>query len=165
MLISRNLHDKSSEVSIKTRSTPASLSFNGQATVKWSIVVSGFGILAHAWNSTCFGHVAVALIYQCGRKDWAFCVERFSDFFVASVPHLLLSTVYQCDGCLSSWGRGGSWLGCQVLPAITTVSPPSPSWSWLPIVEAPGCLGHLRSTQRRSCLFAANYVNFVTINL
>ena len=41
MLISRNLHNKSSEVSIKTRSTPASLSFNGQATkhttVKWSI--------------------------------------------------------------------------------------------------------------------------------
>ena len=40
MLISMNLHDKSSEVSIKTRSTPASLSFNGQATkhttVKWS---------------------------------------------------------------------------------------------------------------------------------
>ena len=41
MLISRNLHNKSSEVSIKTRSTPASLSFKGQATkhttVKWSI--------------------------------------------------------------------------------------------------------------------------------
>ena len=41
MLISTNLHDKSSEVSIKTRSTPASLSFNGQATkhttIKWSI--------------------------------------------------------------------------------------------------------------------------------
>ena len=41
MLISRHLHNKSSEVSIKTRSTPASLSFNGQATkhttVKWSI--------------------------------------------------------------------------------------------------------------------------------
>ena len=41
MLISRNLHNKSSEVSIKTRSTPASLSFNGEATkhttVKWSI--------------------------------------------------------------------------------------------------------------------------------
>ena len=32
MLISRNLHNKSREVSIKTRSTPASLSFNGQAT-------------------------------------------------------------------------------------------------------------------------------------
>ena len=41
MLIRRNLHNKSSEVSIKTRSTPASLSFKGQATkhttVKWSI--------------------------------------------------------------------------------------------------------------------------------
>ena len=41
MLISRNLHMKSSEVSIKTRSPPASLSFKGQATkhttVKWSI--------------------------------------------------------------------------------------------------------------------------------
>ena len=36
------LHDKSSEVCIKTRSTPASLSFKGQVTeqitVKWSIV-------------------------------------------------------------------------------------------------------------------------------
>ena len=41
MLISRNLRMKSSKVSIKTRSTPASLSFKGQATkhttVKWSI--------------------------------------------------------------------------------------------------------------------------------
>ena len=40
MLISRNLHMKSSEVSIETRSTPASLSFKGQATkhttVKWT---------------------------------------------------------------------------------------------------------------------------------
>ena len=41
MPISRNLHKKRSEVSIKTRSTPASLSFKGQATkhttVKWPI--------------------------------------------------------------------------------------------------------------------------------
>ena len=41
MLISGNLHMKRSEVSIKTRSTPASLSFKGQGTkhttVKWSI--------------------------------------------------------------------------------------------------------------------------------
>ena len=41
MLITRNLHKKGSEVSIKTRSPPASLSFKGQATkhtiVKWSI--------------------------------------------------------------------------------------------------------------------------------
>ena len=44
MLISRNLHKKSKEVSIKTRSIPASLSFKGQATrhttVKWSVVKS-----------------------------------------------------------------------------------------------------------------------------
>ena len=32
MLISKNLHNKSSKVSIKTRSTPASLSFKGQVT-------------------------------------------------------------------------------------------------------------------------------------
>ena len=41
MLISRNYCKKSSEVSIKTRATPSSLSFEGQATkhtgVKWSI--------------------------------------------------------------------------------------------------------------------------------
>ena len=46
MLISRNLHKKSSEVSIKTRSPPASLSFKGQATkhttVKWSIALVAF---------------------------------------------------------------------------------------------------------------------------
>ena len=42
MLISNNLHKKSGEVSIKTRSTPASLSFIGQVTkhttVKWTIL-------------------------------------------------------------------------------------------------------------------------------
>ena len=38
------------------------------------------------------------------------------------LPHPLLSTVYQCDGCLSYLGRGGSWLGCQVLQAISAVS-------------------------------------------
>ena len=33
-----------------------------------------------------------------------------------------LSTVYQCDRCLSYLGHGGSWLGCQVLSAISAVS-------------------------------------------
>ena len=42
--------------------------------------------------------------------------------FVPSLPHPLLSTVYQCDGCLSYLGRGGSCLGCQVLPAISAVT-------------------------------------------
>ena len=42
MLISKNLHKKSSDVSIQTSSTPASLSFIGQVTkhttVKWTIL-------------------------------------------------------------------------------------------------------------------------------
>ena len=42
--------------------------------------------------------------------------------FVSSLPHPLLSTVYQCDGYLSPRQHGGSWLGCQVLPAISAVS-------------------------------------------
>ena len=47
MLFSTNLHKKSSEASIKTRSPPASFSFKGQATkhtiVKWSITHRGGG--------------------------------------------------------------------------------------------------------------------------
>ena len=43
MLISKNLHKKSREVSIKTRSTPASASFIDQVTkhttVKWAIII------------------------------------------------------------------------------------------------------------------------------
>ena len=35
-----------------------------------------------------------------------------------SLP-LFLSTVFQCDGCLFlSLVRGGSWLGCSVVPAM-----------------------------------------------
>ena len=56
-----------------------------------------------------------------GRELGAWCVERLA-VFVPSLPHPLLSTVYQCDGCLSYLGRGGWWLGCQVLPAISAVS-------------------------------------------
>jgi len=55
-----------------------------------------------------------------GREVGALCVERLA-VFVPSLPHPLLSTVYQCDGCLSYLGRGGSWLGCQVWPAISAV--------------------------------------------
>ena len=44
MLISKNLHKKGTEVSIKTKSTPASLSFIGQVTkhttVKWTIALN-----------------------------------------------------------------------------------------------------------------------------
>ena len=55
------------------------------------------------------------------REVGALCVECL-EVFVSSLPHPLLSTVYQCDGCLSHQGRGGSWLGCQFLPAISAIS-------------------------------------------
>ena len=57
-----------------------------------------------------------------GREVGALCVERLAVLIVPFLPHPLLSTVYQCDRCLSYLGRGGSWLGCQVLPAISAVS-------------------------------------------
>ena len=56
-----------------------------------------------------------------GRQVGALWLEHLA-VFVLSLPHPLLSTVYQCDGCLSYLGRAGSWLGCQVLPAISAVS-------------------------------------------
>ena len=65
-------------------------------------------MLAHAHSSA-------------GREVGAVGVERLA-VFVPSLPHPLLSTVYQCDRCLSYLGRGGSWLGCQVWPAISAVS-------------------------------------------
>ena len=85
------------------------------------------------------------------REVRALFVERLAAF-VPSLTHPLLSTVYQCDGCLPYVGRGGSWLGCQVLPER------SPPWSWLPIVVAPGCLGHPTSTVsvRATKLFTGN---------
>ena len=56
MLISRNLHKKSCEVSIKARSTPASLSFKGQVTrhptVKWSIVSETPFTHPRSWHGT-----------------------------------------------------------------------------------------------------------------
>ena len=55
------------------------------------------------------------------QEERALCVENLAAF-VPSLPHPLLSIVYQCDKCLSSQGRRGSWLSCHVLPAIGTVS-------------------------------------------
>ena len=60
------------------------------------------------------------LIYRCGGNKIILC-GAFSGFSPLSPP-LLFSTVYQCDGCLPSRGRGVSQLGCQVLPAIGAVS-------------------------------------------
>ena len=79
------------------------------------IVVSGFVILAHASESSCFGLYSL-FIGVVGRRS------ILSGVFSAPPPPPLLSTVYQFDGCLSSRGHEGSWLGCQVLPAICALS-------------------------------------------
>ena len=62
----------------------------------------------------------VELIHRCGRKKEHF-MWSISQIFPPHFPPLL-SIVHQCVGSLSSRRRGGSWLSCQVLPAISAVS-------------------------------------------
>ena len=61
-------------------------------------------------------------------------------FYVQTFFHCIC-TIYQCDGCPSSLRLEGSWLSCQDVPFMGT----GLSVSWLPIVEASGCLGHSTS--------------------
>ena len=61
MLISRNLHKKSSEVSIETRSTPALLSFKGQAT-KHTTVSLGKSTFFFYFHGLIFFHRGNAVI-------------------------------------------------------------------------------------------------------
>ena len=74
-------------------------------------------MLAHAWDSLCSGLKCLVIS---GAGSRSIMRGAFSGF-VPSLPHPLLSTVYQSDGCLSYLGRGGSWLVCQVSPAISAV--------------------------------------------
>ena len=71
MLISKNLHKKSSEVSIKTRSTPASVSFIGQVTkhttVKWTINVQSVNMSSLNFDSS----ACVFLHLNTGMKNFA----------------------------------------------------------------------------------------------
>ena len=55
------------------------------------------------------------------REVGALCVERLA-VFVPSLPTLCFPLCISVTGAHSSRGRGGSWLGCQVLPAIGAVS-------------------------------------------
>ena len=68
----------------------------------------------------------------------ALASSAMSPSFLRAIPCLL--------GGLPAW-RGCSWLGCLDLPAMAAV----PSRSWLPIVEAHGCLGYPTSTLQGSC--------------
>ena len=53
---------------------------------------------------------------------WSSVSQRGREQSSSSSPPLppsFLSTVFQCDGCLFlSLVRGGSWLGCSVVPAM-----------------------------------------------
>ena len=55
------------------------------------------------------------------REVGALCVERLA-VFVPSLPTLCFPLCISVTGACFSRGRGGSWLGCQVLPAICAVS-------------------------------------------
>ena len=55
------------------------------------------------------------------RQVGALCVERLA-VFVPSLPTLCFPLCISVRGAHSSRGHGGSWLGCQVLPAIGAVS-------------------------------------------
>ena len=75
-------------------------------------------ILAHAWNTSCFGLYRLFISVAGGRS---IVCGAFSGF--CSLPtHPLLSTVYQCDGCLFFSGTWGLMAGLSGLPAIGAVS-------------------------------------------
>ena len=76
------------------------------------------------------------------------CVER-SAVFVPSLLTLCFPLCISVTGaCLLAGVGAHGWVVRFCQPLVQ-----SPSWSWLPIVEAPGCLRHPASTQQRSCLF------------
>ena len=91
------------------------------------------------------GHRAYLAV---GREVGALCAERLA-VFVPSLPHPLLSTVCQCDGWVVRF--------CQ--PSVR-----SPSWSWLPIVVAPGCLRHPTSTVSVRVTKLFTCINFCSIH-
>ena len=70
MLISRNVHKKSSEVSIETRSTPASLSFKGQAT-KHTTVCLGKSTFFHCYVLVVFhrGNAVIRVLADILRES------------------------------------------------------------------------------------------------
>lgn len=85
------------------------------------------------WITHALGFIAYG-IHQCGWKKGILC-GALSGFSPPSLLPLLFHHIYQCDQCLFCWGRRGSWLSCQVFPAIGALSR-------LPTVAAPGCLWH-----------------------
>ena len=118
MLITRNLHMKRSKVSIKTRSTPASLTFKGQATkhttVKWSI--GHFGkyhntlcLSPQILHKHCFCFLLGPLSFprETGNNAYAKFGGTNKEYYGIFRSGLLCTN--QCDTL--GWGVGvGGWL-------------------------------------------------------
>ena len=86
----------------------------GVTTASWSVVLIYLPMLRSPRALGCNTYLSL----------WFSFMLSVSAVFVPFLPHPLLSTVYRCDGCLSSQWCGGSciWLAGQVLPAIDAVS-------------------------------------------
>ena len=107
-----------------------------------NLLLSGT-VLPHAWISMCFElehlfiSVAGSRSIMCGALG-GFC----------SLPSLCFPLHISVTGACLLVGVGAhGWVVRFCQPSAQ-----SPSWRWLPIVEAPGCLRHPTSTERRSCL-------------
>ena len=88
------------------------------------------------------------------REVGVLCFERLA-VFVPSLPPLCFPLYISVTGACLLVGVGAhGWVVRFCQPLVQ-----SPSWSWLPIVEAPGCLGHPTSAERRSCLMKKNNDN------
>jgi len=77
VLITRNLHMKSSKVAIKTRSTPASLTFKGQATIVPLVENSTFYFCINDTRNCMIVHLkmplsAVYMSFICSRSEPVF---------------------------------------------------------------------------------------------
>ena len=84
----------------------------GVTTASWSVVLIYLPMLRIPRALGCNTYLSL----------WFSFMLSVSAVFVPFLPHPLLSTVYRCDWCPSFQGCGGSWLGCQVFPAIGAVS-------------------------------------------
>ena len=79
--------------------------------------------------------------HACGSLMFVVVPFYVQTEFLGSPPTLHFFPLYMCDGYPSSLRLDGSWLSCQDVPFTGT----GLSMSWLPIVEASGCLGHSTS--------------------
>ena len=93
------------------------------------------------------------------REVGALFVERFMFFLFPQFPTLYFPLCINVTCAHLPRGMGAhGWIGrfCQS-------SVQSSSWSWLPVVEAPGCFRHPTSTEQCSCLIQNKYIYFSVV--